>query len=144
MLKKCLFFFCLLSLAALAGCSSATKFSHFQIEETDTALVATGEVSLQGEDGVLLTIQALEPFSTTLHLTYSKEAGDVTVALGDAQQASLAFGAVDDTTADIPVSLAEGRNDISLSGGGCQVAYTAVLDVSDFSLVESFGTGTTR
>ena len=104
MLKKCLFFFCLLSLAALAGCSSATKFSHFQIEETDTALVATGEVSLQGEDGVLLTIQALEPFSTTLHLTYSKEAGDVTVALGDAQQASLESGAVEDTTADIPVS----------------------------------------
>lgn len=144
MLKKCLFSFCLLSLTVLAGCSSATTFSNFQIEETDTALVATGEVSLQREDGVLLTIQALETFSTTLHLTYSKEAGEVSVALDDTQQASLKSGAVEDATADIPVSLAEGRNDISLSGGRCQVTYTAVLDVPDFSLVESFGTGSTR
>ena len=144
MMKKILRFLCLLSLAALAGCAGATTFSDFQVEETDTALVATGQVSLQGEDGVLLTIQALEPFSTTLHLTYSKEAGDVSAVLGDARQASLESGAAEDATADIPVSLAEGRNDISLSGGGCQVTYSAVLDVPDFSLVESFGTGTTR
>ena len=144
MLKKCLFFFCLLSLAALAGCSSATKFSHFQIEETDTALVATGEVSLQGEDGVLLTIQALEPFSTTLHLTYSKEVGAVSVVLDDAQEVSLEAGAAEDAVTDLPVSLAEGRNDIALSGTDCQVDYSAVLDVPDFALVESFGTGSIR
>ena len=144
MLKKCLFFFCLLSLAALAGCSSATKFSHFQIEETDTALVATGEVSLQGEDGVLLTIQALEPFSTTLHLTYSKEAGEVSVVLDDVQEVSLEAGAAEGAVTDLPVSLAEGRNDIALSGTDCQVDYSAVLDVPDFALVESFGTGSIR
>ena len=101
-------------------------------------------VSLQGEDGVLLTVQALEPFSTTLHLTYTKEAGTVSVALGDTQRASLEAGTAQDASADVPVSLAEGRNDICLSGEDGQLTDTAVLDIPDFSLVESFGTGTIR
>ena len=86
-MKKALFVLCLLSLAVLTGCAGATRFSDFQVEKTDAALVATGQVSLQGEDGVLLTIQALKPFSTTLHLTYTKGDGDVSVALGDSRQA---------------------------------------------------------
>ena len=144
MMKKILLFLCLLSLAALAGCAGTTTFSDFQVEETDTALEAAGTVSLRGQEGVVLTIQALEPFSTTLHLTYSKEAGEVSAALGDEPLASLEPGAGEDISADIPVSLVEGRNDIALSGAGCRVAYAAVLDVPDFALVESFGTGSTR
>ena len=144
MMKKFLLFLCLLSLAVLAGCADATTFSDFQVEETDTALVSTGEVSLQGKDGVVLTIQALEPFSTALHLSYSKEAGEVSVALEDEPLVSLELGAAEDASADIPVSLAKGRNDIALSGAECQVVYTAVLDVPDFALVESFGTGSIR
>ena len=144
MMKKILLFLCLLSLAALAGCPGTTTFSDFQIEETDTALAAAGTVSLRGQEGVVLTIQALEPFSTTLHLTYSKEVGAVSVVLDDAQEVSLEAGAAEDAVTDLPVSLAEGRNDIALSGADCQVDYTAVLDVPDFTLVESFGTGTTR
>ena len=46
MMKKILLFLCLLSLAALAGCAGTTRFSDFQVEETDTALVASGSVSL--------------------------------------------------------------------------------------------------
>ena len=144
MMKKALILFCILSLTLLAGCAGTTRFSDFQVEETDTALVASGSVSLQGEDGVLLTVQALEPFSTTLHLTYTKEAGTVSVALGDTQRASLEAGAAQDASADVPVSLTEGRNDICLSGEDGQLTYTAVLDIPDFSLVESFGTGTIR
>ena len=144
MMKKILLLLCLLSLAALAGCAGATTFSDFQVEETDTALVSTGEVSLQGKDGVVLTIQALEPFSTALHLSYSKEAGEVSVVLDDAQEVSLEASAAEDAVTDLPVSLAEGRNDIALSGAECQVVYTAVLDVPDFALVESFGTGSIR
>ena len=144
MMKKFLLFLCLLSLAVLAGCAGATTFSDFQVEETDTALVSTGEVSLQGKDGVVLTIQALEPFSTALHLSYSKEAGEVSVVLDDAQEVSLEAGAAEDAVTDLPVSLAEGRNDIALSGTDCQVDYSAVLDVPDFALVESFGTGSIR
>src|SRR5699024_8827792 len=104
----------------------------------------TGAVSLQGEDGVLLTIQALKPFSTTLHLTYTKGDGDVSVALGDSRQAALEATAAEDAAADLPLSLSQGRSDIAPSGADCQVDYTAVLDVPDFTLVESFGTGTTR
>ena len=144
MMKKILLFLCLLSLAALAGCAGTTTFSDFQVEEADTALAAAGTVSLRGEEGVVLTIQALEPFSTTLHLTYSKEAGEVSVVLDDAQEVSLEAGAAEDAVTDLPVSLAEGRNDIALSGTGCQVGYSAVLDVPDFALVESFGTGSIR
>ena len=59
MMKKILLFLCLLSLAALAGCAGTTTFSDFQIEETDTALAAAGTVSLRGQEGVVLTIQAL-------------------------------------------------------------------------------------
>ena len=144
MMKKILLFLCLLSLAALAGCAGTTTFSDFQIKETDTALAAAGTVSLRGQEGVVLTIQALEPFSTTLHLTYSKEAGEVSVVLDDAQEVSLEASAAEDAVTDLPVSLAEGRNDIALSGAGCRVAYAAVLDVPDFALVESFGTGSIR
>ena len=143
-MKKALFVLCLLSLAVLTGCAGTTRFSDFQVEKTDAALVATGQVSLQGEDGVLLTIQALKPFSTTLHLTYTKGDGDVSVALGDSRQAVLEATAAEDAAADLPLSLSQGRNDIALSGADCQVDYTAVLDVPDFTLVESFGTGTTR
>ena len=144
MMKKILLFLCLLSLAALAGCAGTTTFSDFQVEEADTALEAAGTVSLRGQEGVVLTIQALEPFSTTLHLTYSKEAGEVSVVLDDAQEVSLEAGAAEDAVTDLPVSLAEGRNDIALSGTDCQVGYSAVLDVPDFALVESFGTGSIR
>ena len=143
-MKKALFVLCLLSLAVLTGCAGTTRFSDFQVEKTDAALVATGAVSLQGEDGVLLTIQALKPFSTTLHLTYTKGDGDVSVALGDSRQTVLEATAAEDAAADLPLSLSQGRNDIALSGADCQVDYTAVLDVPDFTLVESFGTGTTR
>ena len=109
MMKKILLFLCLLSLAALAGCAGTTTFSDFQVEETDTALEAAGTVSLRGQEGVVLTIQALEPFSTTLHLTYSKEVGAVSVVLDDAQEVSLEAGAAEDSVTDLPVSLAEGR-----------------------------------
>ena len=144
MMKKSLVLFCILSLALLAGCAGTTTFSDFHVEETDTALEAAGTVSLRGQEGVVLTIQALEPFSTTLHLTYSKEAGEVSVVLDDAQEVSLEASAAEDAVTDLPVSLAEGRNDIALSGADCQVAYAAVLDVPDFALVESFGTGSIR
>ena len=144
MMKKSLVLFCILSLALLAGCAGTTTFSDFQVEATDTALEAAGTVSLRGQDGVVLTIRALEPFSTTLHLTYSKGAGEVSVVLDDAQEVSLEASAAEDAVTDLPVSLAEGRNDIALSGADCQVAYAAVLDVPDFALVESFGTGSIR
>ena len=144
MMKKSLVLFCILSLALLAGCAGTTTFSDFHVEATDTALEAAGTVSLRGEEGVVLTIRALEPFSTTLHLTYSKEAGEVSVVLDDAHEVSLEASAAEDAVTDLPVSLAEGRNDIALSGADCQVAYAAVLDVPDFALVESFGTGSTR
>ena len=45
MMKKALILFCILSLTLLAGCAGTTRFSDFEVEERDTALVASGSVS---------------------------------------------------------------------------------------------------
>lgn len=140
----------LLVATILAGCAASfneetTIFNSLQVEREDDAIVSEGQLKIHKTTATLITVEVSENTTGLFHITYTKDKGALKITQKDKEILSLEKEEASDITSDVyEVELTKGRNDFVISGEDCTCEYSAVLQITDASKIESFGGGSLK